>query len=151
MNVIPQESADSTANDRKRFLSVFKMIFTTVYSGFVRGCGQKTQNTQNSQETQEADTGEEPGEEEKTSDAEWDTGKDDTITLSVINNFYTAGEKKLAEEYMKLHPETKVVVDVVSDNDAYKAKMMTSLDGDQIHITAGKSKMRLRMKTCSWY
>lgn len=64
-------------------------------------------------------------------DVEWDTSKQDTITLSVINNFYTAGEKKLAEEYMKLHPETKVVVDVVSDNDAYKAKMMTSLDGER--------------------
>lgn len=64
-------------------------------------------------------------------DAKWDTSKEDTITVSVINNFYTAGEKKLAEEYMKLHPETKVVIDVVSDNDTYKTKMMTSLEGDR--------------------
>lgn len=61
----------------------------------------------------------------------WDTSKEDTITLTVINNFYTAGEKKLAEDYMELHPETKVVVDVISDNDAYVTKMMTSLSGDR--------------------
>ena len=65
------------------------------------------------------------------SDAKWDTSKEDTITVSVINNFYTAGEKKLAEEYMKMHPETKVVIDVVSDNDTYKTKMMTSMEGDR--------------------
>lgn len=64
-------------------------------------------------------------------EATWDTTKEDTITLSVINNFYTAGEKKLAEEYMALHPETKVVVDVVSDNEAYKTKMITSLSEDR--------------------
>lgn len=64
-------------------------------------------------------------------EAAWDTGKEDTIILSVINNFYTAGEKKLAEEYMKLHPETKVVVDVISDNDAYLTKMVTSLSDDK--------------------
>lgn len=64
-------------------------------------------------------------------DVKWDTNKQDTITLCVINNYYTAGEKKLAEDYMKLHPETKVVVDVVSDNDAYMTKMQTSLSGDK--------------------
>jgi hypothetical protein len=61
----------------------------------------------------------------------WDVTKNDTITVSVINNFYTAGEKRLAEEYMKIHPETKVVIDVVSDNDAYVTKMVTSLDGNR--------------------
>lgn len=66
-----------------------------------------------------------------TSDVGWDTSKEDTITLAVINNFYTAGEKKLAEEYMKLHPETKVVVDVISDNDSYITKMMTSMSDDR--------------------
>ena len=53
--------------------------------------------------------------------AAWDTSKKDTVVVSVINNFYTAGEKKLAEDYMKLHPETKVVIDVVADNDTYSA------------------------------
>ena len=78
---------------KKRRQLISLLLAAVMASALIGGCGQKTQNTQNSQETQEADTGEAPGEEEKTSDAEWDTGKDDTITLSVINNFYTAGEK----------------------------------------------------------
>lgn len=61
----------------------------------------------------------------------WDTGKEDEIVLTVVNNYYTAGQKKAAEEYMKLHPETKVTVDVVSDNNAYMTKMTTSFSGDQ--------------------
>lgn len=63
--------------------------------------------------------------------AAWDTSREDTVTVSVINNFYTAGEKKLAEDYMALHPETKVVIDVISDNDAYTTKMMTSMSDDR--------------------
>lgn len=63
--------------------------------------------------------------------AAWDTSKKDTVVVSVINNFYTAGEKKLAEDYMKLHPETKVVIDVVADNDTYSAKMATAFEGDR--------------------
>lgn len=114
---------------RRQLISLLTAIAMT--SALIGGCGQNTQENQNTQESQETDAADDSGAEEETSDAEWDTGKEDTITLSVINNFYTAGEKKLAEEYMKLHPETKVVVDVVSDNDAYKAKMMTSLDGDR--------------------
>lgn len=61
------------------------------------------------------------------SDAAWDTSKEDEIIVSVINGYYTAGEKKLAEEYMKLHPETKVTIDVVADNDSYSLKMQTIL------------------------
>lgn len=61
------------------------------------------------------------------SDAAWDTSKQDEIIVSVINGYYTAGEKKLAEEYMKLHPETKVTIDVVADNDSYSLKMQTIL------------------------
>ena len=68
---------------------------------------------------------------DRASDAAWDSLKEDTIVLSVINNYYTAGQKKLAEEYMELHPETKVVVDVVSDNDAYMTKMQTAFSADQ--------------------
>ena len=55
----------------------------------------------------------------------WDTGKTDEIVVSVINGFYTAGEKKLAEDYMKLHPETKVTIDVIADNNSYTTKMQT--------------------------
>lgn len=57
----------------------------------------------------------------------WDTSKQDEIIVTVINGYYTAGEKKLAEEYTKLHPETKVTVDVVADNDSYSLKMQTIL------------------------
>lgn len=64
---------------------------------------------------------------EPTSDAAWDTSKDDEIIVSVINGYYTAGEKKLAEEYMKLHPETKVTIDVIADNNSYNTKMTTVL------------------------
>lgn len=60
----------------------------------------------------------------------WDTSKKDTVVISVINNYYTAGEKKLAQDYMKLHPETKVTVDVVASNDAYLTKLKTTMTTD---------------------
>jgi len=60
----------------------------------------------------------------------WDTDRQDEIIVTVINGFYTAGEKKLAEEYMKLHPETKVTIDVVADNDSYIAKMQALLSSE---------------------
>ena len=62
----------------------------------------------------------------------WDSSKKDKIVLSVINNYYTAGWKQMAEEYMKLHPETEVVVDVVADNDAYTQKVTTWLTSDDL-------------------
>ncbi len=111
----------------KKLISL--LLVTVMTASLAVGCGQGTKKSDEKNTTDgKGTTSEEKG---STADADWDTSKNDTITLSVINNFYTAGEKKLAEEYMKLHPETKVVVDVVSDNDAYKAKMMTSLDGDR--------------------
>ena len=33
----------------------------------------------------------------------WDPSVQDEIIVSVINGYYTAGEQKLAEEYMALH------------------------------------------------
>lgn len=60
-------------------------------------------------------------------EAAWDTSKEDEIIVTVINGYYTAGEKKLAEEYMKLHPETKVTIDVIADNNSYNTKMQTIL------------------------
>lgn len=60
----------------------------------------------------------------------WDTSKKDTIIVSVINNFYTAGEKALAEEYMKLHPETEVIIDVIADNSTYIQKLITTTNGE---------------------
>ena len=61
----------------------------------------------------------------------WDASKKDKVVLSVINNYYTAGEKKLAVDYMKLHPETEVVVDILSDNDAYNANLKTKFETDK--------------------
>ncbi len=53
----------------------------------------------------------------------WDREKQDEIIVSVIAGYYTAGERKLAEEYMKLYPETKITIDVVASNDDYNIKM----------------------------
>ncbi|NLV74095.1 MAG: carbohydrate ABC transporter substrate-binding protein [Chloroflexi bacterium] len=66
----------------------------------------------------------------------WDVNKKDKIVLSVINNYYTAGWKKMAADYMALHPETEVVVDVVADNDTYLQKMTTWLTGDDFSQSA---------------
>ena len=57
----------------------------------------------------------------------WDHSVQDEIIVSVINGYYTAGEQKLAEEYMALHPETKVTIDVIADNNSYTTKMQTVL------------------------
>lgn len=80
-------------------------------------------STDTSKDAAPAETPDAPA--EPASDAAWDTSKKDEIIVSVINGYYTAGEKKLAEEYMKLHPETQVTVDVVADNDSYTLKMQT--------------------------
>lgn len=78
--------------------------------------------------TEKADTPSTPAETSApASDAAWDTGKEDEIIVTVINGYYTAGEKKLAEEYMKIHPETKVTIDVIADNNSYVTKMQTIL------------------------
>lgn len=83
-------------------------------------------------------------------EATWDTSKKDTIIVSVINNFYTAGEKALAEQYMKMHPETEVVVDVIADNDSYLAKLITAAQGeyapDIVHANFYSSAMGLGYK-----
>ncbi len=68
--------------------------------------------------------------------AAWDTSKKDKVVLSVINNYYTAGWKKMAADYTALHPETEVVVDVVADNDTYTQKMTTWLTADDLSQSA---------------
>ena len=117
---------------RRRWMSVL-LVVVMIFSMALTGCsgsGDKKTNNDNNAVT-ESTTEDTTGEDNTDTDVTWDTSKKDTITLTVINNYYTAGEKKLAEDYMKLHPETKVVVDVVSDNDAYVTKMQTSLSGDK--------------------
>lgn len=114
------------------------LVFVLVLSAF-SGCSKnETESSAKTAETATQEAKQDTSTEKKenvtestdTSDEAWDASKEDTIILTVINNYYTAGEKKLAEEYMKLHPETKVVVDVVSDNDAYMTKMKTIFTGD---------------------
>ena len=100
-------------------------------STMLAGCNNKSEAPGADTPKETAGTAEQTGAPATASDTAWDSSKEDTIVLSVINNYYTAGQKKLAEEYMELHPETKVVVDVVSDNDAYMTKMQTAFSADQ--------------------
>ncbi len=69
-------------------------------------------------------------------EATWDTSKEDEIVLSVMSNYYESGWKLMAEEYMKLHPETKVVVDVVADNDTLNQKFVTWFESDDLSEAA---------------
>jgi ABC-type glycerol-3-phosphate transport system substrate-binding protein len=59
------------------------------------------------------------------SQVEWNRNTKDKIVISVINPYYTAGWQAMGEEYMKLYPETEVVVDVVAGNDEYMQKVTT--------------------------
>lgn len=114
-------------------LLVVLMFATVLFSGCSNGQVAETSEEPDGKETTGAETSEKQGEEVVVSESEatWDTTKEDTIVMSVINNYYTAGQKKMAEDYMKLHPETKVVIDVVADNDSYFTKLQTTLgNGD---------------------
>lgn len=66
------------------------------------------------------------------SDAKWDTSETRTITLSTIKNYYTTALKQVAEEYTAVHPETKVEIEIIADNETYmqnfKVKMSTDKD-----------------------
>lgn len=104
----------------KRYKKAISLVLagSMLLTGMLSGC---------SKEEKKEDSRQTPA----SSDVTWDSSKKDEIILTVINNYYTAGQKKAAEEYMKLHPETKVVVDVVSDNDSYMTKMKTAFSGNQ--------------------
>ncbi len=69
-------------------------------------------------------------------EATWDTSKEDEIVISAMSNYYESGWKMMAEEYMKLHPETKVVVDVVASNDALSQKFVTWFESDDLSEAA---------------
>lgn len=126
----------------KKILSILLAGTMLVASG-ISGCGNgQDTSDQDNQVVSDGETPEDGAEENNgagnentddntaAGDITWDSGKKDEIVLTVINNYYTAGQKKAAEEYTKLHPETTVVVDVVSDNDAYVTKMRTSFGED---------------------
>ncbi len=50
-----------------------------------------------------------------------------TIVFSTIQNYYTDGLKKAAEDYNKLHPETTVKIDIVVDNPTYTASFQAKM------------------------
>lgn len=50
-----------------------------------------------------------------------------TITFSTITNYYTAGLQQAAEDYNKLHPETTVKIDIVSDNTTYQTSFLAKM------------------------
>jgi len=113
------------------------LLAVLMLSAIFAGCAKPTttpeqgDTQQTETDTQGTETANQPAPQpQEGSDAAWDTSKNDEIIVTVINGYYTAGEKMLAEEYTKLHPETKVTVDVVSDNDAYMAKMQSLFSGD---------------------
>ena len=113
------------------------LLAVLMLSAIFAGCAKPTttpeqgDTQQTETDTQGTEIADQPAPQpQEGSDAAWDTSKSDEIIVTVINGYYTAGEKKLAEEYTKLHPETKVTVDVVSDNDAYMAKMQSLFSGD---------------------
>lgn len=57
-----------------------------------------------------------------------DTPKENkTITFSTITNYYTAGLEIAAEDYHKLHPETTVKIDIVSDNTTYQTSFQAKM------------------------
>lgn len=107
------------------------LMLSAIFAGCAKPTTTPEQGDTQQADTQGTETADQPAPQpQEGSDAAWDTSKNDEIIVTVINGYYTAGEKKLAEEYTKLHPETKVTVDVVSDNDAYMAKMQSLFSGD---------------------
>ncbi|MFD0714404.1 ABC transporter substrate-binding protein [Paenibacillus sp. GCM10027626] len=50
-----------------------------------------------------------------------------TITFSTITNYYTDGLKQAAEDYSKLHPETTVKIDIVTDNSTYQTSFQAKM------------------------
>lgn len=120
----------------KTFQKTLTLLLAVVMLASVfAGCGTTDESNQTNQTNETNQSGNATAENQPATapvaqpDAEvaWDTSKQDEIIVTVINGYYTAGEKKLAEEYTKLHPETKVTVDVVADNDSYSLKMQTLL------------------------
>ncbi|REE56287.1 ABC-type glycerol-3-phosphate transport system substrate-binding protein [Paenibacillus taihuensis] len=53
--------------------------------------------------------------------------EDKTITFSTITNYYTAGLQVAAEDYHKLHPETTVKIDIVTDNTTYQTSFQAKM------------------------
>lgn len=128
---------------KKRVLALLLAMVLTM-SFALTGCGgggsssstSSSSSSGSSDSSAPEDSSSESSSEPATGDVSWDTSKNDEIVVSVINNYYTSGWQKMAEEYTKLHPETKVIVDVVADNDTYTQKMTTWLTADDFSDAA---------------
>jgi len=64
-------------------------------------------------------------------DVKWDKNKKSKVVISTINMYYTAGLQKMAQEYTKLHPETKVEIEIISDNSTYATNFTTKITADK--------------------
>lgn len=54
-------------------------------------------------------------------------GDTKTIVLSTITNYYTAGLEQAAADYNKLNPQTKVKIEIVSDNTTYMTSFQAKM------------------------
>lgn len=113
-----------------RSSSIF-IIAVLVFSIVLAGCGGSPDTSGKSTSAETAASTAQVTTTVANNSVTWDIKKKDRVVISVINNYYTAGEKQLAEDYMKLHPETEVIVDVVADNDTYIANLKTKYTTDK--------------------
>ncbi|NBD24014.1 ABC transporter substrate-binding protein [Paenibacillus glycinis] len=124
---------------------VIALLTTTVLSAtLLAACGSNNDansgdaaNTTNDKSTNATNTGStsNTGNSTDTGDST-DTGNtatnepakpDKTITFSTITNYYTAGLQTAADDYHKLHPETTVNIDIVSDNTTYQTSFQAKM------------------------
>jgi ABC-type glycerol-3-phosphate transport system substrate-binding protein len=113
-------------------VSSFLLILIMVSGMIFSGCGSTADKTDASATTSSNSSVESSGNTSSTeTNVGWDTNKKDKVVISVINNYYTAGEKQLAKDYMALHPETEVMIDVVADNDSYMTSLKTKITTDK--------------------
>ena len=112
-------------------ISIVLCLFFIVSVGFT-GCGGSSKSSESTTAAQTETTAKQAeSSTEAKAEVPWDTGKNDTVVFSVINNYYTAGLKKLAEDYTRLHPETKVQIDIISDNSTYATNYTTKINADK--------------------
>lgn len=81
---------------KKRLLALI-LAGVLSLSAALTGCGGGDSSTSSGADSGSSDGG---SSESTSGEAAWDTTKNDTIVVSVINNYYTAGWKKMAEDYM---------------------------------------------------
>ncbi len=102
------------------------IILTFAFSG----CGsQKNAETTLKMQTTGQETGQSTAPVEQ--QVSWDKNVQKTIVLSTINGYYTTALQEIAKDYTALHPETKVSVEIIADNDTYKTNFNTKMAADK--------------------